>query len=69
MEEPRSTVSEQGLRQAVMLEELPKGEHVRVHARINQLEKEFHQQILEQWEKHSPHVAGILDNRKLDELP
>ena len=54
--------------EAVMLEAVPESDRARVHARVNQLGAEFHQRILEQFEKYSPHTAAILDDRKLDEL-
>ena len=54
--------------EAVMLEALPENEQAEVHARVDQLASDFHQGILEEYEKHSPKIAAWLDDRKLDEL-
>ncbi len=51
-----------------MLEALPENKRAEVHARVDQLASEFHQGILEEYEKHSSKLAAWLDDRKLDEL-
>lgn len=54
--------------EAVLLEDAPESERVRLHTRINELQAQNHQRILEEFEKHSPHLAAILDDRRLEDI-
>ena len=55
--------------EGIILESTSEDKRVELHTRINQLAAELHQKILEEYEKHSPEVAAVLDNRRQDELP
>jgi hypothetical protein len=52
-----------------MLEAVAESDRIQVHERINRLEAQFQQGILERFEDLAPDVAAILDKRKSEEMP
>jgi hypothetical protein len=55
--------------EAVILEDAPPADRAELHRRINEWQAQNHQRILEEFEKHSPHVAAILNDRRLEDIP